>query len=148
MKMLIIEDDILYVGILQRYLEGLTDEIIVAKNWEVAEQFLSVADIMWIDLVVPPHNEKFAIIKIGEIRKANERVVIFVVSGIPDESIGREVIAAGADFFAEKMDMTNQNQVIALMIQALMKAEERGKDAMKFLQRARQLISERVTPQT
>lgn len=149
MKMLIIEDDVIYVGLLERYLEGLADEIIIAKSWEEAKQHIQVAQIMWIDLIIPPHNEDFAIVQIGEIRAQNSNAVIFVVSGVVSPDTKREALAAGADYFAEKMDHITQNQIIALMISALMKAQERGsRESLTFLQRARELINERVNPVT
>lgn len=148
MKMLIIEDDDLYVGILERYLEGLTDELIIVENWEDAEKHIPVASIIWADLVIPPHDRDYGILKIGQIRKGNEKAVIFVVSGAPGQDVKLKAESAGADLFVEKAEAIKSTQVIALMISALLKAHERGNGvAVKFLQKARQLLSERVNPQ-
>lgn len=148
MIMLIIEDDGNYVQLLQRYLEGLADEIVIARSWAQAEPHFATADIMWVDLIIPPHDEDFATIKLREIRQVNPKAVVFVVSGMMGEGIEQKVVEAGADMFAEKFNAMGQKQIIAMMIQALMKAEERGRDATKFLEKARELLKENPSPLT
>lgn len=147
MRMLIIEDDEQYLGLLARYLDGLADEINIAKTWEEAERFVEVSAIMWIDLIIPPWGEEQGYIKIGEYRERNKNAVIFVVSGLPDNAARDKSLNAGADAYAEKMDVVKQTQVIALMISALMKAQEKGiPESLKFLEKARMLIAEKVNP--
>lgn len=148
MKLLIVEDDPLYASLLERYLEGLADEIAIVDSWEAAEAFVPTAHMMWLDLVIPPHNDDYAFLRIRAFRDINRKAVIFVVSGIPDDTLKEKALQAGADGFAHKMDATSQTQVIALMISALMKVQERGYDCLKFLQRARELLSERINPQS
>lgn len=148
MKMLIIEDDALYVELLQRYLEGLADEIVVAHNWREAEQHVKDSKIIWVDLVLPPETTKEqCLLQVGYVRSINARAVIFVVSGVSDPDIPKRSLDAGADYFAHKTDLVTQTQVIALMISSLMMAHERGaEESLRFLDKARMLLNERVNP--
>lgn len=141
MKILIVEDDAGYRDILQRYLNGLGDEIVFTDTWEKAQPHYG-ADVFWLDIFIPPHGEKKIKLEMGIIRATNSHAVIFVVSGLCDPNLKREMIAAGADAFVCKHDVATRSQVIALMLSALMQAEGRGKPATKYLQKARELLAE------
>lgn len=146
-KMLVVEDNALYAGLLDRYLSDLVDELNITSSWSDAERYIADSDIAWIDLVLPPDDAESSIIRIGEVRQKNAQIVIFVVSGMPDD--GKATLAdkarqAGADHFVYKFALGTHDQIIAVMIHALMTLSDRGCDVAKYLNKARQLLSERV----
>lgn len=145
MKMLVIEDNLIYARLVERYLTGLADKIVIVESWDAAEPHLAGnPNIIWIDLLVPGYDESHALRKVTEVRAVHHEAIILVVSGIPDPTLFERAIAAGADAFMDKLSVASENQIISLLILATMRAKERGIDTAKFLERAQQFLNERI----
>lgn len=142
-KLLVIEDDPVYLGLLENYLSGLVDELIFAETWEKASKHVDWANIVWLDAILPDANETQALVNIGEVRQRNSNVVIFVVSGVLSPLFPEQAVAAGADLFVPKEDAVLQTQVIALMLQAINRLP--GIDVDRVNEKARHLLRQRIT---
>lgn len=149
MKVLILEDDPLYGATIRRYLDGLASEPVkLVSTWQEAMKELpQKPDLMWIDLIVPGYDTESSILKVKEVRAANEEATLLVVSGSAESDIERRTREAGADAYANKMDAVNLKQVIALIMLALLHAKIRGASTEQFLVRAQQFLSENTKTQ-
>lgn len=141
-KMLIVEDDPVYTALITTHFEGLFDEIVSCANWSEAAEYLNddTVIVYWIDIYVPGHGEAETMLRVADIRKQKNLATILVVTGDPSSHLEATALKAGADHFVHKMDAVTRKQVIACVMLAMLRAQGRGADVTKFLEKAQQLL--------
>lgn len=148
MKIVIVEDDVIYSELIQRYVAGLADEVVSFTSWKAAQNYLEEHnfDIGWFDLLLPGDTVDSSLLRITEVHNRNQDTVILVVSGVPELDIEQRALKAGADAYLNKNVAVKRNHVIALIMLALTRANERGVDTKKLLEKAQQFYNEQVKP--
>lgn len=108
MKILIIEDDVAFAGLVERFMSEISSDIVIAHSFRDAIKALTVIplpDVITLDLALPDSDTEKTISQIHVLREANEKSVILVLSGIVTPIDRNRIIQAGADEMLLKNDM-------------------------------------------
>lgn len=106
LKILVIEDDIFFSGILARYIQQTDAGVIVeARTGTLEDLFVCQPDVLFLDLDIPGLKN---LNKISLARKILPQALIFVMGIIDDDSYRALALAYGADDFLGKNDLENK----------------------------------------
>lgn len=108
MKILIIEDDDAFAGLVERFMSEISTDIVIAHSFRDAISVLTVIplpDLITLDLSLPDSNTEATISRIHVLREANEKSVILVLSGIVTGVDKQRIIDSGADDLLLKQEM-------------------------------------------
>lgn len=145
MKLIVIEDDELFAELIKRALVGLTDSVIMVKSWAEAQPHLAEQQMAWVDLRLSPEvRERESLEHIRNLRQQHSDIVIIVGSGFITPKLREDLHEAGVDAVFHKDTNFSAEQVAAIIIVALMRAEMRGSvEVNLLLQRAQKWMHER-----
>ncbi len=144
MKVIIAEDDEAFSGMVERCLQGIAREIVIAKTWAEVEEYMGQRpDILWSDLRLLDSDPDQTFGKIAAVRQSDKDIVIIIMSGYVSPEMENKAKNSGIDVVALKgRDTSTRNKIMSLIMLAISNAQVRspGSQRMPILNRAIELI--------